>query len=175
MTRVHASWPRWSFIPVSVALLLLAGCASDARPAAHAESAAPRHVAEQPIAPGATAAPEQPAERPATLIAHAAQGTAASPLPAEPAPEPPAEEPPAEEAVPAPEPAHEQGGGSSDAGQAPAAPDAPAEGGTQTEPQVSFRSCAEAEAAGAAPLSQGDPGYGTHLDRDGDGVACEQK
>ncbi|MFJ8859493.1 excalibur calcium-binding domain-containing protein [Streptomyces sp. NPDC102451] len=28
-------------------------------------------------------------------------------------------------------------------------------------------------AAGAAPIHRGDPGYGSHLDRDGDGVACE--
>lgn len=36
-----------------------------------------------------------------------------------------------------------------------------------------FRSCAEARAAGAAPVRRGQPGYGTHLDRDGDGVGCE--
>ncbi|MEU8465791.1 excalibur calcium-binding domain-containing protein [Streptomyces sp. NPDC029003] len=28
--------------------------------------------------------------------------------------------------------------------------------------------------AGAAPIHRGDPGYGRHLDRDGEGVACEQ-
>lgn len=39
--------------------------------------------------------------------------------------------------------------------------------------EVYYRSCAEARAAGAAPLKAGDPGYGRHLDRDGDGVACE--
>ena len=39
--------------------------------------------------------------------------------------------------------------------------------------EVYYRSCAEAKAAGAAPLRVGDPGYGRHLDRDGDGVACE--
>ncbi len=36
-----------------------------------------------------------------------------------------------------------------------------------------FRSCAAARAAGAAPVRAGDPGYGRHLDRDGDGVGCE--
>jgi hypothetical protein len=30
-----------------------------------------------------------------------------------------------------------------------------------------------ARAAGAAPVCGGDAGYGTHLDRDGDGVGCE--
>ncbi|WP_430435323.1 excalibur calcium-binding domain-containing protein [Methyloversatilis sp.] len=36
-----------------------------------------------------------------------------------------------------------------------------------------FRNCAEARAAGAAPVRAGEPGYGPHLDRDGDGVGCE--
>ncbi|MET3861682.1 hypothetical protein ABIE38_002618 [Dietzia sp. 2505] len=38
---------------------------------------------------------------------------------------------------------------------------------------ASFSSCAEARAAGAAPLYVGQPGYSTKLDRDRDGVACE--
>lgn len=36
-----------------------------------------------------------------------------------------------------------------------------------------YGSCAEARAAGAAPLRVGEPGYRPGLDRDGDGVACE--
>ena len=36
-----------------------------------------------------------------------------------------------------------------------------------------FANCAAARAAGAAPVRRGDPGYGRHLDRDGDGVGCE--
>lgn len=44
---------------------------------------------------------------------------------------------------------------------------APAAGGG------AFRNCAEARAAGAAPVRRGDPGYGPHLDRDNDGVGCE--
>ncbi len=36
-----------------------------------------------------------------------------------------------------------------------------------------YGSCAEARAAGAAPLRAGEPGYRPGLDRDGDGVACE--
>lgn len=36
-----------------------------------------------------------------------------------------------------------------------------------------FASCAQARAAGAAPLHRGDPGYRSGLDRDGDGIACE--
>ena len=36
-----------------------------------------------------------------------------------------------------------------------------------------FRNCAEARAAGAAPVYRGDPGYARHLDRDNDGIGCE--
>mgnify|MGYP000101825958 CR=1 FL=1 len=36
-----------------------------------------------------------------------------------------------------------------------------------------YRSCAEARAAGAAPIYAGQPGYSRKLDRDGDGIACE--
>lgn len=36
-----------------------------------------------------------------------------------------------------------------------------------------FANCTQARAAGAAPVRIGDPGYGRHLDRDGDGVGCE--
>ncbi|HEX8402254.1 MAG TPA: excalibur calcium-binding domain-containing protein [Allosphingosinicella sp.] len=38
----------------------------------------------------------------------------------------------------------------------------------------SFRSCAQARAAGAAPVRSGDAGYSRRIDRDGDGVACER-
>lgn len=36
-----------------------------------------------------------------------------------------------------------------------------------------WKNCSEARAAGAAPVLRGEPGYGLHLDRDGDGVGCE--
>lgn len=36
-----------------------------------------------------------------------------------------------------------------------------------------YTNCSAARAAGAAPVRIGDPGYGRHLDRDGDGVGCE--
>ena len=52
---------------------------------------------------------------------------------------------------------------------APARSDAaprPSQGGA-------YRNCTEARAAGAAPVRRGDPGYGSHLDRDNDGVGCE--
>lgn len=38
---------------------------------------------------------------------------------------------------------------------------------------TSFENCTAAREAGAAPVHRGDPGYGSHLDRDGDGVGCE--
>ncbi|WP_405861552.1 excalibur calcium-binding domain-containing protein [Streptomyces sp. NBC_00090] len=38
---------------------------------------------------------------------------------------------------------------------------------------VYYRNCTAVRAAGADPIRRGDPGYGSHLDRDGDGVACE--
>lgn len=38
---------------------------------------------------------------------------------------------------------------------------------------VYYQNCSAARAAGAAPVRRGQPGYGSHLDRDGDGVACE--
>ncbi|MBK2451793.1 excalibur calcium-binding domain-containing protein [Escherichia coli] len=37
----------------------------------------------------------------------------------------------------------------------------------------SYRNCTDARRAGAAPLRRGTPGYGVHMDGDGDGVACE--
>lgn len=44
---------------------------------------------------------------------------------------------------------------------------------SSSAPSGGFRNCAEARAAGAAPVRSGDAGYSRKLDRDGDGVACE--
>ena len=38
---------------------------------------------------------------------------------------------------------------------------------------VSYASCSQARAAGAAPVHRDDPGYASHLDGDNDGVGCE--
>ncbi|MEV8239958.1 excalibur calcium-binding domain-containing protein [Microbacterium testaceum] len=38
---------------------------------------------------------------------------------------------------------------------------------------VYYKNCTAAREAGAAPVRRGDPGYGSHLDRDGDGIGCE--
>ena len=40
--------------------------------------------------------------------------------------------------------------------------------------KVHYKNCDEVKEAGAAPLREGDPGYSSKLDRDGDGVACEK-
>ncbi|CAM5341417.1 hypothetical protein GCM10010329_36340 [Streptomyces spiroverticillatus] len=47
-----------------------------------------------------------------------------------------------------------------------------ATGGTGTG--FTYKNCAAVRAAGAAPIRKGQPGFGAHLDRDGDGVACER-
>lgn len=39
--------------------------------------------------------------------------------------------------------------------------------------QPYYKNCTAARDAGAAPLTQDDPGYAPHLDRDSDGIACE--
>jgi hypothetical protein len=50
----------------------------------------------------------------------------------------------------------------------------PTESSAEPEPaDVFYENCDAAREAGAAPVYSGDPGYGPHLDRDGDGVACE--
>lgn len=55
-------------------------------------------------------------------------------------------------------------------GASPTSPSTPA---TPSTP-VTYENCAAVKAAGKAPLYKGQPGYSTQLDRDGDGVACEQ-
>jgi uncharacterized protein (DUF3084 family) len=52
-----------------------------------------------------------------------------------------------------------------------AAPVAPAPSAPNTS--AYYQNCTAARAAGAAPVRAGDPGYGRHLDRDGDGIGCE--
>lgn len=37
-----------------------------------------------------------------------------------------------------------------------------------------YPNCAAARAAGVAPIRRGQRGYGSHLDRDNDGIACER-
>lgn len=55
---------------------------------------------------------------------------------------------------------------------APAAPPEP-QNNTNSDSNVYYENCTAAREAGAAPVHRGEPGYGTHLDRDGDGIGCE--
>lgn len=50
----------------------------------------------------------------------------------------------------------------------PALPPAP-----PPAPEPYYRNCTEARRAGVTPIYRGQPGYGPHLDRDNDGIACE--
>ncbi|MFE5792144.1 excalibur calcium-binding domain-containing protein [Streptomyces sp. NPDC056503] len=43
----------------------------------------------------------------------------------------------------------------------------------EPEPEAYYANCDAVRAAGAAPIHAGDPGYSRRLDRDGDGVGCE--
>jgi len=50
---------------------------------------------------------------------------------------------------------------------------APAPAPAPAPANVYYANCSAARAAGAAPVYLGSPGYGKHLDRDGDGIGCE--
>ncbi|MGM1034535.1 MAG: excalibur calcium-binding domain-containing protein [Bacillota bacterium] len=39
---------------------------------------------------------------------------------------------------------------------------------------VYYKNCDAVRSAGAAPVYEGSPGYGKHLDRDGDGIGCDK-
>jgi hypothetical protein len=41
------------------------------------------------------------------------------------------------------------------------------------EQSVYYEGCDEVRLLGKAPLYRGQPGYGTHMDGDNDGIACE--
>lgn len=56
---------------------------------------------------------------------------------------------------------------------APATPFRVVGEGSRRPRALPFASCAAARVAGAAPVLRGQPGYGEHLDRDRDGIACE--
>ena len=118
---------------------------------------------EQPL-PEARPIPD-PADSPVALVTEA---------PAAQAPAAPEAEAPAPVA---PAPAAPGAGSGSDSADA-AVPEAEADGaGVPGVPgaDVYFSRCAEARAAGMAPLYAGTPGYRPGLDGDGDGVACESR
>ncbi|SDE38448.1 excalibur calcium-binding domain-containing protein [Rhodococcus tukisamuensis] len=91
---------------------------------------------------------------PAEVVALIPSGSADSVapfLPPLPAPLPA----PAPQAAPAPAPVP-----------APAPP-------VQAKPNRTYKNCAEARNAGVTPIYRGEAGYAAHLDRDNDGIACE--
>ncbi|MGU3394079.1 excalibur calcium-binding domain-containing protein [Priestia sp. D51] len=44
----------------------------------------------------------------------------------------------------------------------------------QAANNVFYKNCTAVREANAAPIHKGEPGYARHLDRDGDGIACDQ-
>jgi hypothetical protein len=44
-----------------------------------------------------------------------------------------------------------------------------------TSSTVYYQNCNKARRAGALPLHSGEPGYSTKLDKDGNGIACDEK
>jgi hypothetical protein len=112
-----------------------------------AEKAAADKAAADKAAAEAAAAAKAAADKAAADKAAADQAAAqaAKPAPVVPAPAPAAPAP-----APAPAPAVK----------APAA--------------VYYANCTAARQAGAAPIYAGTPGYGKHLDRDGDGIGCDK-
>ncbi|MEE2057609.1 excalibur calcium-binding domain-containing protein [Rhodococcus artemisiae] len=107
-------------------------------------------------------APDSTTTVPALAPAAPRTTTTASPyVPPEPAYTPPATTERAPAYTPPPEPAYT----------APPAYTPPPVADTPSS--VYYKNCTAARNAGAAPVRIGQPGYGTHLDRDGDGVGCE--
>ena len=152
--------PTWMVVLALLVLFLLARLISsspeeDLTPAAPTVTVTPTAQ----VTPTVTITPTQTAaaptvqdadvtveDTPTVTVVPTPQPPPPPPPPPEPAPAPPNPGPPA----PAPAPA-------------PAPPPA----------QVYYKNCTAAREAGAAPVHIGEPGYGPHLDRDGDGIGCE--
>jgi outer membrane biosynthesis protein TonB len=110
---------------------------------------------DEPLPGGVVAQVPERVQPPAPVPAPAPAPRPA-PAPA-PAPRPAPAPAPAPAPVPAPAPAPVP---------APAPAPVPA-------PSAHYENCSAARAAGAAPVRIGQPGYGRHLDRDGDGIGCD--
>ncbi|WP_407709086.1 excalibur calcium-binding domain-containing protein [Arthrobacter nitrophenolicus] len=120
-----------------------------------AEKAAADKAAADKAAAELAAAQKAAAEKAAADAAAAAQAAA----------EQAARDAAARQAVPVPAPA---------APVAPAPAPAPAAPVAPAPAAVYYANCTAARAAGAAPVYAGTPGYGKHLDRDGDGIGCDK-
>nr|WP_287016683.1 excalibur calcium-binding domain-containing protein [Gordonia sp. (in: high G+C Gram-positive bacteria)] len=132
----------------AVAFFALAGCGADtdSDPATSSSSATSSTTSE--TTPTAESTPELETAEPELPQFEEPTTTTTVYTPPPPPPEP-AYTPPPQEPEYVPPPADNGGGGQA------------------------FANCSEARAAGAAPVYRGDPGYGSHLDRDDDGVGCE--
>lgn len=115
--------------------------------------AAPPSAEPQPTTPPRPVPPTTQTPPPAVPSSPQPQPAVQVPRTATPQPEPPPTSRPDPEPAPAPPPQ-------------PTATSGP-------QPAVYYQNCTEARDAGAAPLYAGEPGYRSGLDRDGDGVACE--
>ena len=113
----------------------------------------PEAVAEEPNFLNAVYASAEP-----LLVAAIADPTTIAPTPLA-GTQPPATAPPTTKAPVATAPPQTQ----------PPATQPPA----TSPPSGAYANCTAARNAGAAPVHRGEPGYGPHLDGDGDGVGCE--
>ncbi|MGW2814138.1 excalibur calcium-binding domain-containing protein [Streptomyces sp. NPDC001415] len=129
------------------------GCQDDSKPV-------------KPAAGSPTATPSaSPSPTPSAVPSESPSATPAS-TPA--APTPPAPELPPKPKTNGPSLPPPMNGGGGDGGGGTGGGDS---GGGDS---VYYKNCAAVRAAGAAPLHRGEPGYAAHLDRDGDGIACER-
>ena len=81
----------------------------------------------------------------------------------------------AAEAPPAPKPAPDTPAPVVPASAPAPAPQVDAPPAQNPAPALAFQTCADARAAGYRNMHRGAPGYSEHLDRDGDGIACEAR
>ena len=133
-------------------------------------SATPSESATPTVTPSPVPTTEAPVQAPATEAPSAE-------APAAPVSEAPAQQAePVQQAPVATEAPVQQAPAQAPAAEAPAQ-QAPAQPVQQAPARSSvyYETCADARAAGAAPLHRGEPGYRPGLDKDGDGVACEPK
>ena len=148
MLKIHAATAG-----VLAGALLLTGCSSSVRAPKVTPSASSSSTSAS-VSPSVSATPSSSPTPSASATPSESPSPTVTPSPV-PTTEAPAQAPAAE----------------APAQQAPAQPvqQAPAQS------SVYYETCADARAAGAAPLHRGEPGYRPGLDRDGDGVACEPK
>lgn len=123
-------------------------------------------------APSSTPSPTPVSASP-TPVSPSVSAPASVPPVAAPAQPQDPQAPPSRPHAPAPARADDGKAGTSD--DAPAAVGA-SSGGSSTSGgggRAYYRNCTAVRDAGAAPIRRGDPGFDSHLDRDGDGIACE--